>query len=97
MALRIRTHIKYDPPKPKAPPPKRQRIATTERVVSIIKPWTPEDENTLRKMCAEGLPWKSIAEVMGRNESTVIRKAYKLNISKKSAHIPGFPGMGLLK
>ncbi|MBR1157375.1 SANT/Myb-like DNA-binding domain-containing protein [Bradyrhizobium sp. JYMT SZCCT0428] len=46
----------------------------------IIQPWTPEDDNRLRKLAAEGRTSVTIAERMKRTPASVRSRAKAINV-----------------
>jgi len=46
-------------------------------------PWTPEEDNRLRMLLAEGEPIEFVAAELSRSAKAVIGRAYTLRISLK--------------
>ena len=58
----------------------------------IIQPWTPEDDDRLRKLAAEGRTSVTIAERMKRTPASVRGRAKAINVvlmkAKSVTHLP---------
>lgn len=48
--------------------------------------WAPDDEDTLRRMWAEGFSGAEIGRIVGRSRNSVIGKAHRLGLSMRTGH-----------
>lgn len=92
MPLIIRNrHIDYSTPsgtapKPAAAPPPRPRRSCEPRIITVFRPWTPDEVASLRKLCAEGYSYAKIGALLKRAEGSVHKKTKSLGIEKQSAY-----------
>lgn len=50
------------------------------------KPWTPEDEKSLKQLVQENTPTRVIGLKLGRTEDAIYAKAKELGVSLKPAN-----------
>jgi hypothetical protein len=58
-----------------------------------LQPWTPADDERLRRLAAEGRSSLTIAERMKRSLESVRHRAKKLNISLRRLEVNGDSGV----